>query len=80
MDQSRRMLVLRVKIDSWSEGVDRAIRQRNRDFLNKIYLRLPPPRVWLYFKRVRLMQVSDMSSQDISQIENGLEDVLAEGE
>lgn len=52
-EQSKRMWILRVKIDSWSQGVDEHIRQRNRDLLTQAYLRCPPKRTWLYLKIVK---------------------------
>ncbi|KAK3954282.1 hypothetical protein QBC32DRAFT_336702 [Pseudoneurospora amorphoporcata] len=55
LDQVARMKTLRVKIDSWSRGVDEAIRQRNRESLVSEYLRLPSPRLWLYIQAERNM-------------------------
>ena len=43
-----RMWKLRVKIDVWSKGLDEGVRQRGRDLLTELYLRLIPRRVWLY--------------------------------
>lgn len=45
-----RMWTLRLKLDSWSQGVDEGIRQRNRDLLTDAYNRLPPCRIWLYVR------------------------------
>lgn len=53
MDQAGLMWKLRVKIDSWSQGLDESLRQRNRLLLIGSYLRLPPCRVWLFLKHVR---------------------------
>lgn len=47
------MWTLRVKIDSWSKGLDENLRNRNRKLLIDSYLRLPPRRVYLYLKRYR---------------------------
>ena len=47
------MLVLRIKIDSWSKGIDEGIRQRNRELLESEYIRLPSQRLWLYLHFVR---------------------------
>jgi hypothetical protein len=52
------MQQLRIKIDSWSYGVDEVIRNRNRNLLLQMYMLLPPARFWLYMKRVRLMQLT----------------------
>jgi len=49
------MWTLRLKLDSWSRGIDEGIRQRNRDLLTDAYNRLPPCRVWLYGQRRRFM-------------------------
>jgi hypothetical protein len=54
MDQSGLMWRLRVKIDAWSHGLDESLRQRNRLLLIESYLRLPPCRVWLFVKRIRV--------------------------
>ncbi|KAK0111538.1 hypothetical protein ONS95_001891 [Cadophora gregata] len=53
VEQAGLMWKLRIKIDSWSQGVDESIRQRNRLILTDIYLSFPPRRVWLYGKQVR---------------------------
>ncbi|KAK3947352.1 hypothetical protein QBC32DRAFT_354635 [Pseudoneurospora amorphoporcata] len=55
IDQVVKMNTLRIKIDSWSQGVDEAIRQRNRESLVSEYLRLPSPRLWLYIQAERDM-------------------------
>ncbi|KAK0627458.1 hypothetical protein B0T14DRAFT_512660 [Immersiella caudata] len=49
-DQAERMWILRVKIDSWSHGVDESIRQRNRNLLNEAYCRVPPARYFVFSK------------------------------
>lgn len=53
MDQARLMWMFRVKIDSWSQGLDEGLRHRNRLLLIESYLRLPPSRVWLFVKHHR---------------------------
>ncbi len=53
LEHSKRMWKLRVKIDSWSRGVDEGIRERNRNLLEEAYLRSPPWRFWLYMKVVK---------------------------
>lgn len=54
MDQARLMWKLRVKIDSWSQGLDEGLRHRNRLLLIESYLRLPPSRVWFFVKYIRV--------------------------
>ncbi|KAK1752334.1 hypothetical protein QBC47DRAFT_363898 [Echria macrotheca] len=80
MQQSARMWVLRVKIDSWSKGVDESIRERNRDLLVDAYLRLPPRRVYLYVKVCRQVMVdgyhSELFGSDSCGDAIGPEDVL----
>ncbi|EGO59703.1 hypothetical protein NEUTE1DRAFT_99863 [Neurospora tetrasperma FGSC 2508] len=55
IDQVVRMKTLRIKIDSWSLGIDEDIRQRNRELLVNAYLRLPSHRLWLYIQSWRDM-------------------------
>ena len=86
------MWVLRVKIDSWSQGVDEDIRQRNRDLLTEAYLRCPPRRVWLYMKIVKYFHLvvgdSKSTSPDIKtkrqlgqeKDADEIEDIIARGE
>lgn len=53
------MWVLRVKIDSWSNGqVEETIRQRNRELLIQAYLQLPPRRVLFFVMFSRFMILS----------------------
>ena len=54
VDQAGLMWKLRVKIDAWSQGLDESLRHRNRLLLIESYLRLPPCRVWLFVKHIRL--------------------------
>ncbi|KPM38266.1 hypothetical protein AK830_g8295 [Neonectria ditissima] len=55
LEQAHLMLKLRIKIDSWSQGVNEIVRQRNRLLLIDAYLRLPPCRVWVFLKMMRHM-------------------------
>ncbi|ESA43027.1 hypothetical protein GE21DRAFT_6437 [Neurospora crassa] len=57
IDQVVRMKTLRIKIDSWSLGIDEEIRQRNRELLVNAYLRLPSHRLWLFIQSWRDMVV-----------------------
>ncbi|CEI68096.1 unnamed protein product [Fusarium venenatum] len=52
-EQASRMQQLQIKIDSWTYkyGVDKVIRNRNRNLLLQMYMLLPPARFWLYMKR-----------------------------
>lgn len=55
-EQVPRMWILRVKINSWSQGVDETIRERNRNLL-EAYIKLPPCRVWLYTHHLICMRL-----------------------
>ena len=53
-----RMWILRVKIDSWSTGVDENIRRRNRELLLGAYLNCSPWRILLYIKILRFFHLN----------------------
>ncbi|KAK3934673.1 hypothetical protein QBC46DRAFT_426139 [Diplogelasinospora grovesii] len=55
IEQARRMIRLRIKIDVWSQGLHESIRQNSRQVLEDTYVRFPPRRVWLYLKLARAM-------------------------
>lgn len=65
LEQSRRMLHLRIKLDSWSQGVPEFIRTRNRELLIDTYMRLSSSRVWLFSQRVKLMVLNHNKDVDI---------------
>jgi hypothetical protein len=72
------MFTLRVKMDSWSLGVDEDIRQRNRQLLTEWYLGSPPWRFWMYMKIVKYFHLTIGDNWPGSQnphlkIEHGLE-------
>ncbi|KAK0719324.1 hypothetical protein B0H67DRAFT_572915 [Lasiosphaeris hirsuta] len=77
-DQTGRMWLLRVKIDSWSHGVDESIRQRNRHLLNEAYRRLPPRRYLLFVKLCRGVIVYGLSipDRDPDRVLSGPEDAI----
>lgn len=85
-EQSRRMLQLRIKLDSWSQGVPEFIRARNRVLLIDTYMRLPPARVWLYSLSVKLMILYHNEEVDVrEELSSGRrpldspENIIAEG-
>ena len=83
LEQSRRMFILRVKIDSWSRGVDEDIRQRNRELLTEGYLRSPPWRFWIYMKIVKFFHlvIGDNPPGSVNhnlKVEDDLEDAVDE--
>jgi hypothetical protein len=55
MDQARKMLNLRIKIDVWTQGLNESFREGVRDDLRELFCQLPPRRVWFYLKQVRNM-------------------------
>ncbi|KAK4449868.1 hypothetical protein QBC34DRAFT_83855 [Podospora aff. communis PSN243] len=57
-EQAERMWTLRVKIDSWSQGIDESIRRRNRDLLNEAYCKIPPARYFVFSKLCRIIIAS----------------------
>ncbi|KAH8885967.1 hypothetical protein GQ53DRAFT_845110 [Thozetella sp. PMI_491] len=81
LEQSKRMWTLRVKIDSWSQGVDEYIRRRNRNLVTAAYLRCPPFRFWLYMKLLKFIVTKDPSallrigSRESKALEYGFNDV-----
>ncbi|CZR61549.1 uncharacterized protein PAC_11446 [Phialocephala subalpina] len=52
---SRTLLKLRIKLDTWTKRLDECIREKSRQNLQDFYCQLPPPRIWIYLKRVRFM-------------------------
>ncbi|KUJ19189.1 uncharacterized protein LY89DRAFT_479643 [Mollisia scopiformis] len=54
-EQAQMMLRLRIKIDTWTSGLDEGFREKVRQDLGKLYCRLPPQRLWIYLKRLRFM-------------------------
>ncbi len=80
------MLKLRIKLDTWTSGIDEDIREKAREELLALYCQLPTHRMWLYLKRVRFMfrggtrigmwneiEDSTLSVEDL----HGPEDVIA---
>lgn len=84
MDQARKMLNMRIKIDVWSQGVDEDIRQQARDNLMDLFCQhIPLQRLWLYMKQIRNMllgpkyDTNDMQNDHTEQVYlEGPEDVI----
>jgi hypothetical protein len=55
LEQSGRMLKMRIKIDVWSQGLDEGFRESLRDNVRDLFCQLPVRRVWYYLKRVQYM-------------------------
>lgn len=49
------MLKLRIKIDTWTKGLNEAFREKVRKDLAEFYCQLPAHRLWIYLKRMRFM-------------------------
>ena len=82
MNQAGLMWRLRVNIDSWSRGIDEFIRERNRLLLIDLYVRLPPRRVWLYLKQVRIARLHRQSEEFQTLVGNSTrepEDIIVQG-
>lgn len=81
MDQARRMVKLRIKIDVCSQSLAEGQREQIRTNLRDLFCQLLPRRLWFYLKRLRLMQLTDPldTTDATSQYMNGPEDVLVEG-
>jgi hypothetical protein len=83
LDQSAKMLNLRIKIDVWTQGLDEGFRENVRVNLRELYFQLPARRVWYYLKRIRYMILKNRTpgpqpaSDDMT---DGPEDVLVNGE
>lgn len=55
MDQARKMLNMRIKVDVWSQGVDERVRERIREHVQELFCELPPRRLLLYLQSIRNM-------------------------
>jgi len=72
------MWKLRVKIDSWSKGIDEDIRERNRGLVEEAYRRLPPRRYILYYKFCRDIITGQPDTERVGDM-SGPEDAVAKG-
>ncbi|KAK0643888.1 hypothetical protein B0T16DRAFT_190532 [Cercophora newfieldiana] len=79
-DQAQRMWTLRVKIDSWSRGVDESIRQRNRNILEEAYLRVSPARYFVFAKvsRIKIAAAELSKGKEYPVDVVGPEDIIAQ--
>ncbi|KIW69880.1 hypothetical protein PV04_02199 [Phialophora macrospora] len=79
LDQSARMLKLRIKIDVWTQGLDENFRENVRVNLRELFCQLPARRVWYYLKRIRCMLLGDRAAGlqlALDDMADGPEDVL----
>ena len=86
MDQARKMLNMRIKIDVWSQGLDESFRAGIRENLRDLYCQLPARRVWYYLKLVRTMLLGGIGAHgmvepqpDPEDIMDGPEDIIING-
>jgi hypothetical protein len=87
IDQARRMLNLRIKIDVWCKalGIGKIIREEILGNLRDLFCQLPPRRLWKYLKHIRNIELKDPdsvksrrpNSSDYDDLVNGPEDVIA---
>jgi hypothetical protein len=84
MDQSAKMLKLRIKIDVWSKGIDESIREEIRNHLRDLFCQLPARRVWFYLKRIRYIELNERGPDNINfrleDLMDGVEDVIVNGQ
>jgi hypothetical protein len=50
------MLTLRIKIDTWTNGLHEGFREKVRRDLRDFYCLLPAHRLWIYLKRLKFLQ------------------------
>lgn len=85
MDQARRMVKLRIKIDVWSQGLDESKREIIRENLRDIFCQLPAQRLWFYLKQIRMMEQQESCRRLLDVADgapdyfDGPEDVIAKG-
>ena len=87
LEQGRRMLNMRIKVDVWSKGLDESFRESIRENVRDLFCQLPVRRVWYYLKMVRNMVLKghredelENSGFDDGKSLEGPEDVIVRGE
>lgn len=76
------MRFLRIKIDVCTKGFREATREKVRENLRDLFCQLPPRRLWMYLKSLRVMQLSSPGAlEDLASKEfmDGPEDVIVKG-
>ena len=82
LDQSAKMLKMRIKIDVWTQGHDESFREKVRENLRELFCQLPARRVWYYLKRIRYMHQVHGRVGSPSALESSIdevEDVIVQG-
>lgn len=87
LDQARKMLNMRIKIDVWSQKLDESIRMKIREQLQKLFCQLLARRVWYYLKLTRQMLLGRQKSNAKTEVQldkesfmEGPEDAIVQGE
>ncbi|MCJ1227995.1 hypothetical protein MMC12_004654, partial [Toensbergia leucococca] len=55
-EQAAKMLKLRIKIDTWTKGLNEQLREDTRNNLRDLYCERPAQQIWIYMKRIRFMK------------------------
>jgi len=86
MDQARKMLNMRIKVDVWSKGLDENFREGIRNNVKDLFCQLPVRRVWYYLKLVQYMRLKGSGAGGAGSPEfgganspEGPEDMIAKG-
>jgi hypothetical protein len=86
MEQARKMLNMRIKVDVWSQGLDEDFREGIRRNVRDLFCQLPVRRVWYYLKLVRYMRLNSGKAGGLENLgcgeeslPNEPEDVIAKG-
>jgi len=83
LDQSAKMLKMRIKIDVWTQGHDENFRENVRENLQDLFCQLPARRVWYYLKRFRYMFQKESATVESQlgpdDLWDGPEDVIVNG-
>jgi hypothetical protein len=76
MDQARKMLNMRIKIDVFTKRLDERFREGVREDLRELFCQLPPQRVWLYLKSVQDVILGTHSAAPGDELERDQADAL----
>jgi hypothetical protein len=76
MEQARRMLNMRIKVDVYTQGLDENFREGVRENVRELFCQLHPQRVWLYLKNVRNMLLRDRTIGPKDKIATELEETI----
>ncbi|KAH0565111.1 hypothetical protein GP486_001495 [Trichoglossum hirsutum] len=85
MDQSSKMLNMRIKVDVWSQGLTQEVREEIREKVRDLFCGyMAPRRVYFYLKQIRVMKTVGPEvwrNRDVANFEgaemSGMEDIVA---